>query len=164
MSSRSRQVEVLGPIDRLGRLERLSNLLDSSISIGNSGYKIGIDPILGLIPGIGDAIGALLSGFIILEAARLGVSRFILLRMLGNVTLDLLIGGVPILGDLFDFAFKANARNLRLLKSVPLLVPKEGGERRLVTTVVFTIVLLLILITAAIYFSVTTAIDLITRS
>lgn len=107
--------ETAGPPARVERVRRLARLLDSSIPIPGTGRSIGLDPILGLIPGFGDAAGAVLSGYIILEAARLGAPRSTLLRMGANVALEALAGAVPLLGDLFDAAYKANGRNVRLL-------------------------------------------------
>ena len=100
---------------RLDRVRFLANLLDTCIVLPN-GFRIGIDPILGLIPVVGDLLGVGLSLYLVREAARLGVPRWILMRMLGNVALEGLIGVVPVLGDLFDAAFKANIRNLRLIE------------------------------------------------
>jgi Domain of unknown function (DUF4112) len=77
---------------------------------------LGLDPILGLIPGIGDAAGAVLAAWILVEAFRLGASRATLARMAGNVALDAGLGAIPVLGDLFDFAWKANLRNVALLE------------------------------------------------
>ena len=80
------------------------------------GYRIGWDGIIGLIPGIGDVVGLSVSAWIVFGAARLGASKATLARMAGNVALESLIGAIPVLGDLFDFVFKANARNMRLLE------------------------------------------------
>ena len=88
----------------------LAKLLDNSISIPGTGWKIGFDPIIGLIPGIGDLIGAVMSGYIILEAARAEIPTLTLARMLGNVGIDTLLGAVPALGDLFDAACTASRR------------------------------------------------------
>jgi len=77
---------------------------------------LGLDPILGLIPGIGDAAGAVLAAWILVEAFRMGASRATLVRMAGNVALDAGLGVIPVLGDIFDFAWKANLRNVALLE------------------------------------------------
>lgn len=98
---------------RLARLEKLAWWLDRSVPIGR--WRIGIDPILGLMPGIGDTLGAGLSLYIVYEAARLGAPGGLLLRMLGNVLAETLVGVVPVIGDLFDAAWKANTRNMRLI-------------------------------------------------
>ena len=98
------------------RLKRLAWLLDSSIPLPG-GYRIGLDGLIGLVPGLGDVVAALLSSYIVVEAARLRVPASVLLRMGLNVALELIIGAVPVAGDLFDLAFKANERNVRLLEA-----------------------------------------------
>lgn len=103
------------PPARLERVRALARLLDSSIPIPGTSRRIGLDPLIGLIPGFGDAAGMAMSGYILLEAARLGVSRAVLLRMAGNVAIEALVGVIPIVGDLFDAGFKSNVRNVRLL-------------------------------------------------
>jgi Domain of unknown function (DUF4112) len=105
--------------ERIRRLRALAHLLDDSIPLPG-GYRIGLDPIIGLIPGLGDAIGALVSAYIINEARSLGAPRSILMRMTGNVFTEALIGAIPFVGDLFDAAFKANTRNLALLAEYQL--------------------------------------------
>jgi hypothetical protein len=104
---------------RLQRVRSLAWLLDNSIPLPG-GFRIGLDPIIGLIPGVGDAIGALMSVFILNEARMLGAPRSVLMRMSGNVLIDTLIGAIPFAGDLFDAGFKANARNLALLERYTL--------------------------------------------
>ncbi|HEX2862446.1 MAG TPA: DUF4112 domain-containing protein [Lacunisphaera sp.] len=100
---------------RLQRLDRLTWLLDRSIPIGK--YRIGLDPIIGLIPGLGDWIGAMLSMYVMYEGARLGAPKRILLRMTGNILVETIIGAVPVLGDFFDFVWQANTRNLALIRA-----------------------------------------------
>jgi hypothetical protein len=101
---------------RTQRVRVLGKLLDNSIPIPGTGWKIGLDPIIGLIPGVGDLIGALLSGYIVLEAVRAEVPTFTLLRMLVNVGIDTLLGAIPALGDVFDAAWKSNTMNVALLE------------------------------------------------
>ncbi|HYS68896.1 MAG TPA: DUF4112 domain-containing protein [Gemmatimonadaceae bacterium] len=101
---------------RVKRVRVLAKLLDNSIAIPGTGWKIGFDPIVGLIPGIGDLIGAVLSGYIILEAARADVPAVTLVRMLANVGIDTLLGAVPAVGDVFDAAWKSNMKNVALLE------------------------------------------------
>jgi hypothetical protein len=108
------EVATLDPA-RMARLRRVGWLLDNAIPIPGTRYHLGIDQIIGLVPGIGDLIGGALSLYIIVEAWRLGVPRGLLARMGWNVAVDTLVGEIPILGDLFDIAFKANIRNLALL-------------------------------------------------
>lgn len=91
-------------------------MLDSSIAIPGTGRTIGLDPIIGLVPFIGDFGGALLSGYIIVAAAQAGVPTFTLIRMIFNVGVDTLVGSVPLLGDFFDAAWKSNMKNLALFE------------------------------------------------
>ena len=100
----------------LERLKRLSRILDSAIGIPGTRYRLGLDPIVGLVPVIGDALGAIFSSYIIFQAARLGVPKLTLARMIGNVMVDTIVGEIPLLGDLFDVGFKSNLRNLSLLE------------------------------------------------
>jgi len=97
------------------RLRRFAWLLDELFRIPGTQQRIGIDALIGLVPGVGDTIGALLSTYIILEAARRGASIWTVTRMLANVGVETVFGAVPLLGDLFDVVFKANSRNLALL-------------------------------------------------
>lgn len=97
------------------RLQRLSWLMDNSLRLP-TGHRVGVDGLIGLIPGIGDLFGASVSGYLILEARRLGVPRRALARMVLNVVTETVIGAIPLIGDLFDLGFKANARNYRLVE------------------------------------------------
>lgn len=97
------------------RLNRLAWFLDSSIPLPFIGYRIGADSVIGLLPGLGDAIGTLLSSYIVLEAAKLGASKSVLLRMIFNIAVEAVIGVIPFVGDLFDMGWKSNQRNVRLL-------------------------------------------------
>jgi hypothetical protein len=97
-------------------IERLAWLMDRSIQLPG-GYSVGLDPIIGLVPGIGDLIGTLVSSAIVVQAHRAGIPRSTLLRMVTNVGIDAVVGAIPFLGDLFDFAFKANTKNLELYRS-----------------------------------------------
>jgi Domain of unknown function (DUF4112) len=120
------------PIDAAAarRLERLAWWLDSSIPLPVGQWRIGLDALIGLVPGIGDLIGILLSSYILWEAARIGIPRALLVRMAGNVAIEGIVGAVPILGDLFDAAWKANQRNVRLLESYlqgPTRVRRESN-------------------------------------
>jgi hypothetical protein len=98
------------------RLRRLGNLLDNSIPVPGTSFRFGWDTVVGLVPGVGDLLGSALSLYIVLEAARLGVPRALLLRMGYNVAVDAVVGAVPVLGDIFDAGFKANLRNLALVQ------------------------------------------------
>ncbi len=96
------------------RLDRIAWWLDDAFRLPG-GYRVGLDGFIGLVPGIGDAAGLVASSYVILQAYRLGAPAPMLMRMTGNVVLELLVGVVPVLGDLFDFVFKANRRNVTLL-------------------------------------------------
>lgn len=140
------------PSRRLERLRAFSRLLDSSIPLPG-GYRVGIDGLIGLIPGIGDIAGGAASSYIIIEAARLGASTPTLLRMVFNVLLETLIGQIPFLGDLFDFVWKANVKNVALLekqfqRSPP---PESSPEQRLKITVAVVLFILLAGIAALSY-------------
>jgi hypothetical protein len=101
----------------LGRLESLAWLLDSSIPVPGTRFRVGLDALIGLIPVVGDVVGAALSTYILFMASRQGVPRVTLLRMGFNVTLEAVVGLIPFAGDLFDFAWKANRRNVDLLRA-----------------------------------------------
>lgn len=102
---------------RLKRMRQLSRLLDSAIAIPGTKQRMGLDPILGLIPGGGDTVSAVLSGYIIIEAALMGLPREALIRMVINLVVDTVVGSVPILGDIFDLFSKANLRNMQIVES-----------------------------------------------
>lgn len=131
---------------RLGRLDKLARLLDTALPIPGTRFRIGLDGLLGLIPGVGDTIGAVFSAYIILEAARLGFPKGTLLRMIGNVAVETVVGAVPILGDVFDIAWKANVRNLALLRTrrVEATGRDERSPRRIMSLIVVIIVLTII--------------------
>jgi hypothetical protein len=136
------EVATLDPA-RMARLRRVGWLLDNSIPIPGTRYRLGIDQIIGLVPGIGDLIGGVLSLYIIVEAWRLGVPRGLLARMGWNVAVDTLVGEIPLLGDLFDIAFKANIRNLALLDGfAERPVEVRRTSRRFVALLVAGLVLL----------------------
>lgn len=97
------------------RLRAYAHLLDSAVRLPG-GFRIGLDGIVGLVPIVGDLIGMGLSGYLVVAAARLGIPRAVVARMIANVALESVIGIVPIFGDAFDFYFKANERNARLLQ------------------------------------------------
>jgi uncharacterized protein DUF4112 len=103
-------------IRTLAALRRWSVLLDSAFRVPGTNLTFGLDPILGLIPGLGDLTSPLFAALLLLHAVRMRIPRVVQLRMLINAIIDLLIGLVPVFGDLFDFGWKANVRNLALLE------------------------------------------------
>lgn len=100
----------------LNHIRRLSRLMDTAIRIPGIGFRIGLDPIIGLIPGAGDLIATAFSAYIIFLAARFGLPSQILAKMLFNIALEAAVGSVPLVGDLFDAYYKSNIRNLALLE------------------------------------------------
>lgn len=141
---------VEGPV-RGGHLERghaervraMARLLDTAVRIPGTPVRFGLDAVLGLIPGVGDVVGAAASGYIVLAAARLGAPPTVLLRMLLNVGVDTLVGAVPLLGDLFDLGWRSNTRNVALLER-HLADPRgaRASSKRVVAAVLVGIALL----------------------
>jgi hypothetical protein len=111
--------------DELRALDSATRLMDSVFRIPGTQIRFGIDPLLSLIPGLGEGLSAVVSGGLVLAMLRHGANGPLVLRMVGNVALDALVGSIPLLGDLFDVAFKANRRNLRLL----MRFHEQGGSR-----------------------------------
>ncbi len=126
------------------RLGRLAWLLDNSIRLPG-GFRIGLDGIIGLVPGFGDLAGAILSFYIVLRAALLRVPASILARMGLNVLLEVVVGAVPLLGDLFDVAFRANLRNVRLLEAFLDDPGATGAQSRWVIASTLVVLLLFLI-------------------
>lgn len=136
-------MDVLTAEQRLARAQRVARLWDGIIRIPGTPFSIGLDPLLGLFPGAGDALGAGVAAWLVLEAARMGVPVSTLMRMLTNVAIDALVGAIPVAGDVFDFAWKANLSNVSLLER-HVADPKAAhrGGRRWVFAVGAALVLL----------------------
>jgi hypothetical protein len=100
----------------LDGLRKVAQLLDSAFVVPGTSYRVGLDPILGLVPGLGDLVSPLFTIGILWQARELAIPRVVLLRMILNVAIDSLLGAVPVVGDLFDFAWKANIKNLALVE------------------------------------------------
>ena len=100
----------------LEALRKVAQLLDSAFVVPGTSYRVGLDPILGLLPGLGDLVSPLFTIGILWQARDLAIPRVVLLRMISNVAIDSLLGVVPVVGDLFDFAWKANTMNMALLE------------------------------------------------
>jgi hypothetical protein len=111
----------------LRRLDRLAHLMDGAFRVPGTRWRFGLDGLLGFLPGAGDSATALVSLYVLVEAWRLGAPPGLVLRMLGNVGLDWAVGSVPLVGDVFDLAFKANRRNLALLRR-HLDRPRPGDD------------------------------------
>jgi hypothetical protein len=102
--------------ERLARLDALATLLDTAFILPGTNVRFGFDAIIGLVPGIGDAITTAISLYIVHEARQLGAPLHVIMRMLANVAIDGFVGAVPVFGDAFDVMWRANRRNVRLLR------------------------------------------------
>jgi Domain of unknown function (DUF4112) len=138
---------------RLERLRNFSRLLDNAIAIPGTNYRVGLDPILGLIPGGGDTIGLIFSCLVVYEASRLGANKKTLGQMTFNVLLEAVVGTVPGVGDFFDVVWKSNARNIQLLDdhlgvthAMPAGLPPAAGHRNRGFTILLLVGLVLAIV------------------
>lgn len=122
------------PRQPLSNAGRLAWLLDNQFQIPGTSIRVGLDGILGLIPGIGDTLGSCLSLFILAEAIQRKVRRRTIAKMAGNIALDWVVGLVPLVGDVFDIVYKANMRNVKLLEAD--LAARAGADHQRGATVV----------------------------
>lgn len=104
------------PISVRRRVEAMEGLLERAFTIPGTSYRVGLDAAVGLIPVVGDVIAAAMGSWLIWEARNLGMSKFQLMRMVGNVGVDTALGAIPLVGDAFDIAFRSNTRNLRIVR------------------------------------------------
>src|SRR5262252_9275570 len=111
------------------RLEALAQLMDGAFVIPGTNLRVGLDAIVGLVPIAGDLIASIVSSYMIWEARQLGASRWLLARMIANTTIDTLFGMVPVVGDAFDVLFRANIKNLALLRRHLEKRGRLGGNR-----------------------------------
>ena len=130
----------------LAGVRKLAHLLDSSVRLPG-GYRVGLDGLIGLVPGIGDAAAASISACIVIQAARMGAPTTTLIRMMGNILVELLVDIVPVVGDLFDFVWKATHRNVALLeRNLDALDADGAAGRRLTVAALVLLVVFLALI------------------
>ena len=111
--------DLSGPLSReqrIARIDALAMLMDTAFLIPGTNVRFGLDALIGLVPGIGDAITTIISLYIVNEARALGVPPLLIARMIANVAFDGVVGAVPLVGDAFDVAFRANRRNMALLR------------------------------------------------
>jgi hypothetical protein len=128
----------------LKRIQKLAHLLDNAFTIPGTSYNIGLDPLLGLFPAMGDYIGFILSGYIVWESAKLGVSKSILYRMTLNIIIDFLGGIFPFFGDIFDVMWKANQKNTILLENYLKSPEKTKKVNKLFLLLLFTILFIFV--------------------
>ena len=133
-------------------------MLDSAVPVPGTSFRFGLDPILGLIPGVGDLVSPIFTLGILFQARDLGVPRIVQLRMIFNVAIDVLTGFIPLIGDLFDFAWKANNRNMALLERH---MYEEHGPSRSDWAFVVACILLLVVIAAVPFLLLGSAITLV---
>lgn len=98
------------------RVEAMERLLERAFALPGTNYRVGLDAVVGLVPVVGDLIAAAMGAWLIWEAKNLGMSKFHLARMTGNIAFDTLVGAVPLVGDAFDLLFRSNTRNLRIVR------------------------------------------------
>jgi hypothetical protein len=123
----SLDIELRRDVAAIERLRRLARVQDELLRIPGTNIRFGLDALLGLVPGVGDMVTTGVSAYVLVTAARMGAPTSVIARLAGNIVLDLLIGSVPLLGDLFDVGWKANVRNVRLLERLAL---DPHGARR----------------------------------
>lgn len=102
--------------ERVARLDAFARLLDTALMVPGTNIRLGLDALIGLVPGIGDLITTLMSLYIVHEAHQLGAPKHLIIRMIGNVALDGVVGAVPVVGDAFDVLWRSNRRNMALLR------------------------------------------------
>ena len=140
---------------RARNIRALARFLDSSLSIPGTGWRFGFDAVVGLVPVVGDLIGGVLSGYIIVQAARAEVPVLTLARMLVNVGIDTLVGAVPALGDLFDAAWKANMKNVALLeRHLAVTAPPPREKRGVIGSTLLALVVIVLIVGAGLGLSV----------
>ena len=124
-------------------LRVIAKLMDSQFRIPGTGVKFGLDALIGLIPGAGDFATFLISGYMVTVMANNGASGFVLARMVLNIVIDSLIGSIPILGDIFDVAFKANQRNMALMQQHYVENRHKGGAWKVIVPVLLMLLILI---------------------
>jgi hypothetical protein len=135
-------MKIKGENSSFKNFERLAKLMDSQFSIPGTRIRFGFDALIGLIPGVGDFATFIISGMMVSMLAKNGASGFVLARMVLNIVLDALIGSIPILGDIFDVEFRANERNLKLMREHYL----EGRHKGSAYKVIIPLLIILLLV------------------
>ena len=128
----------------ISNLESLAKLMDSQFKIPGTNIKFGLDSLIGLVPGVGDFSTFLVSGYMVVVLAKNGASGFVLARMALNILIDALVGAIPVLGDIFDVAFKANQRNIKLMREHYVEGRHRGGAWKIVLPLLFIIFIIII--------------------
>lgn len=113
---------------RVQAIEELARLMDSQFKLPGIPLRLGLDTLIGLIPGVGDTIGLAVAGYIILQSKRLGIGGGLVIQMILNIFIDWLIGLIPLIGDIFDWGWKGNNKNAALLR---VFIDKKYGKTRI---------------------------------
>ena len=142
-------------ISKLSKLRRVSRLLDNAITIPGTKISFGLDPILGLLPGGGDTITGGIAAYIVVEAARMGVPREILGKMVTNIAIDSFAGTVPVVGDLFDLGWKANVKNIELLEKHLNVAESEKSNRLFIFGLILLLTLIVLGFATITFFTIT---------
>ncbi|WP_374163335.1 DUF4112 domain-containing protein [Arcticibacter sp. MXS-1] len=136
-----RSLPVLDP--RLKWVERVSNLMDNQFRLPGTSFRFGLDPIINFVPLLGDLSGFLISATLVLSMARHGVSRKVVILMVLNILLDAAIGAIPLIGWIFDFSFKANTRNINLLRKHYTEGKYQGSGKGIIMIIVLVLIVFL---------------------
>jgi hypothetical protein len=142
-------------ISKLAKLRRISKVLDNAIAIPGTNISFGLDPILGLLPGGGDTVTGGIAAYIVVEAARMGVPREILGKMIGNILIDSFAGTVPVVGDFFDLGWKANIKNIELLEKHLDLTKSSKSDRLFIFGLILLLTLIILGFATIAFFTVT---------
>ena len=133
--------------EKLLRLKLLGNRLDEIITIPGTKYKIGIDPIIGIFPVIGDLLGSIISIYIIYSGSKMGVSSQVIAKMSLNLGIDFTVGLIPIFGDIFDMGWKANKKNIELIeKNINQTKENNGFNNLIIATLTILILVVFLMI------------------
>ncbi|MEO5889382.1 MAG: DUF4112 domain-containing protein [Ferruginibacter sp.] len=132
-----------GKNSTIKNLDMLAKLMDSQFKIPGTNIQFGLDPLIGLLPGAGDFVTLLISGYMVMILARNGASGFVLARMTFNILIDALLGSIPLLGDIFDVGFKANQRNMKLMHEHYIEGRHRGGAWKLIIPVLLILLIII---------------------
>lgn len=142
-------------ISKLTKLRRVSRILDNAIAIPGTKISFGLDPILGLLPGGGDTVTGGIAAYIVVEAARMGVPREVLWKMVSNILIDSFAGTVPVVGDIFDLGWKANLKNIELLEKHLDLAESNQSDRLFIFGLILVLALIVLGFATIAFFTIT---------
>jgi hypothetical protein len=132
------------PNASMKQMELIAKLMDKQFKIPGTNFRFGLDGLIGLIPGVGDVSTFAVSCYLIALMAKNGAGGYVMGRMILNVIIDAVVGSIPVLGDLFDFAFKANTRNIRLMQEHYVQGRHRGGAWKIIIPIIILLLLVMI--------------------